>query len=320
MNACGGTRGESSPGDRDHSTWRLILGDGGELRPLDGATNMALDAALLASVQAGGPPVLRFYRWDPACLSFGRNQPARGLYDVARARTRGIDFVRRPTGGQAVLHDDELTYAVVAPLRLIGRPRDAYRRINQALVAGLLELGIRAMVAPAMGTGAGGAGKVEWSDACFRRPAPGEVVAGGRKLVGSAQRTEGRVILQHGSLLLGGSQGVAEDLLFQASRGVGTGAGPARPGAGAAGIGAVGVVYAEGGAMWRAVGATPGWTTVDEELGHRPAWQELVTLVASGFETVFGTVLAQSDLKAEELESLDRLTPRFGSDDWTWRM
>src|SRR5690606_17704432 len=117
------------------------------LAPVHGATNMALDHALLESVKAGGPPVLRLYRWDPPTLSFGRNQPARGLYDHAAARARGIAFVRRPTGGQAVLHGDELTYAVVASIGALGKPREAYRRINGALVGGLRELGVGAGLA-----------------------------------------------------------------------------------------------------------------------------------------------------------------------------
>ncbi|MFW6206236.1 MAG: lipoate--protein ligase family protein, partial [Gemmatimonadota bacterium] len=139
--------------------WRLVRGTGlpvqdaprraavdlegsDSITPADGATNMAVDAALLESVQAGAPPVLRLYRWSPACLSFGRNQPARGRYDRDLAEDRGIDFVRRPTGGQAVLHDDELTYAVIAPVAVIGKPRTAYAAINRALVAALRELGV----------------------------------------------------------------------------------------------------------------------------------------------------------------------------------
>ena len=93
------------PPARESVPWRLVLGDGVTEGPRDGATNMALDQALLDAVCGGAAPVLRLYRWSPATLSFGRNQPARGLYDPVEAARRGIDFVRRPTGGQAVLHD-----------------------------------------------------------------------------------------------------------------------------------------------------------------------------------------------------------------------
>jgi lipoyl(octanoyl) transferase len=256
---------------------------------------MAVDAALLASVQAGGPPVIRLYRWSPPCLSFGRNQPTRGLYDLARARSVGIDFVRRPTGGQAVLHDDELTYAVVAPAAMIGRPRAAYRRINEALVAGLRTLGLPAAVAPAVSGPDDASGTrspvVPWTEACFRRPAPGEVVVGPRKLVGSAQRTEGRAILQHGSVLVGGSQGAAEDLL---------------EGAGSA-------------ASIVAVSGAPGWTTIEAELGSRPAWAELAKALVAGFEMVLGTSLAPSTLSPQEMKGAAGLRERFASDEWTWR-
>ena len=85
---------------------------------------MALDEALMESAAAGGatagPPspgtiTLRLYRWNPPALSFGRNQLARERYDPRAARERGIDIVRRPTGGRSVYHDRELTYSVTAP-------------------------------------------------------------------------------------------------------------------------------------------------------------------------------------------------------------
>lgn len=230
--------------------------------------------------------MLRLYRWSPACLSFGRNQPARGLYDREAAAGRGIGFVRRPTGGQAVLHDDELTYAVIAPIATIGRPRAAYRRINEGLVAALRSLGVPAHVAGGEAAGAA----PSWSEACFGRPASGEVVVAGRKLVGSAQRAEAGVILQHGSLLVAGSQSAAEDLLVAGAR-------PA-------------VAAAE---------ARPGWTTLATELSARPSWDSLVSAVAEGFEGALGISLAPSALLAAEAADAARLRERFRSDDWTWR-
>jgi lipoyl(octanoyl) transferase len=274
----------------DPPRWRLVLGDGRGLQPADGPSNMAIDAALLHSVRTGGAPVVRLYRWSPACLSFGRNQPARGLYDLPAASRQGIDFVRRPTGGQAVLHDQELTYAVVAQVATIGRPRGAYRRINDALVAGLRSLGLPAALAGGSEPAAA-AMPVSWSEACFRRPAAGEVMVGGRKVVGSAQRAESGVILQHGSLLVGGSQAAAEELLLDGS---GLGASPA-PGGG------------------------PGWTTLETELGARPDWDALVAALTAGFEGALGTSLAPSALLAPEAAEAGRLRERFRSGAWTWR-
>lgn len=267
--------------------WRLILGTGAGLDPEDGVTNMAMDTALLESVAAGAAPVLRLYRWAPACLSFGRNQPARGLYDLDGAARDGVDLVRRVTGGQAVLHDDELTYCVVAPVAVIGGPRDAYRRINGALVTGLRALGVGAGLAAAPGAGGG----LDWRAACFRRPAAGEVVAGGRKLVGSAQRMEARVVLQHGSILLGGSQARTERLLRDGRE-------SARHDAG-------------GGAV--------GWTTLDAELGERPAWDTLVAALITAFEGALGTRLAPGTPRASETECAGCQRERFASPAWTWR-
>jgi lipoyl(octanoyl) transferase len=280
----------TSPG---RPAWRLVLGDGAaSLEPCDGATNMAIDQALLAAVAAGAAPVLRLYRWSPATLSFGRNQPARGLYDTAAAAARGIDFVRRPTGGQAVLHDDELTYAVVAPVAVVGRPRAAYHWINEALVRGLRAAGVEASVAAAPAPAPAPARS--WTEACFQRPERGELVVAGRKLVGSAQRTESHTILQHGSILVGGTQAAAEELLL--------GGPPPSP---APGMGA------------RA--GAPGWTTLEAELDRRPSMDSLVTAVVSGFSAALGTSLAPSTLSSEESGATEELRPRFASQEWTWR-
>lgn len=258
---------------------------------------MAVDRALLDSVAAGAPPVLRLYRWAPATLSFGRNQPARGLYDEDAAAAAGIDFVRRPTGGQAVLHDDELTYAVVAPVAVIGKPRVAYQRINSVLVAALRELGVHATLA------GNAASSRDWSDACFRRPERGEVMVAGRKLVGSAQRTESRTILQHGSILLGGSQSPAEALLRDRRRRDPEGGGATDPGAGPA----------------PEPGSTRGWTTLGEEASSRPSLEAVVRAVTRGFEVVAGISLARTTLDLTETIAVRTLYPHFASGEWTWR-
>ena len=160
---------------------------------------MALDHALADLLEAG-TGVLRLYGWEPHTISFGRNEPTAGRYDTEAAAREGLAFVRRPTGGRAVLHAHEVTYAVVVPLRALGGVRAAYVRINEGLVVGLSALGIRAAVSrdgPVLAPDAG---------PCFRSPAPGEVVVAGRKLVGSAQVRVGGALLQHGSIILRGDQ------------------------------------------------------------------------------------------------------------------
>jgi lipoate-protein ligase A len=169
---------------------------------LRGARNMALDEALARGL-GGGEALLRLYGWTRPTISLGRNEPT-ALYPVESFRAEGFDVVRRPTGGRAVLHDQELTYAIVAPLGAWGGVREAYTRIHEALAAALRALGAPAEVVRggrALGPGAG---------PCFQAPAPGEVVAHGRKLVGSAQARIGRALLQHGSILLAGDQGPLE--------------------------------------------------------------------------------------------------------------
>jgi lipoate-protein ligase A len=239
---------------------------------------MALDHALLESVQQHPRAVLRFYRWQPACLSFGRNQPAAGCYDASVARALGIDIVRRPTGGMAVLHDGELTYAVIAPVELLGGPRASYRAINAALVAGLRKLGVPAQLA-----GNGQRAAFGTLHPCFAEPAAGEVVAGGQKLVGSAQRCEQRTLLQHGSILLAGSQDVVSRMTTTPFE-----------------------------LQGRA-------TTLTALLGAAPPLPELVSALAAGFEESTGWQVAAGRLDIETAKRASELEALYRSDDWTWR-
>ena len=183
-------------GSQQGPRWRLIIDEA----PRTGSRNMALDHALADCLEAG-EGVVRLYAWDPPTISFGRNEPSRGLYDLEGAAREGIAFVRRPTGGRAVFHDAEVTYAVVAPLRVLGGLRDAYHTINRGLVDGLRSLGVDAHLEDAGAVLAPDAGP------CFQVPATGEVTAIGRKLVGSAQVRLGGALLQHGSAILRGDQG-----------------------------------------------------------------------------------------------------------------
>ena len=170
-----------------------------------GAKNMARDHASALELQAGRA-ALRLYRWDVPTLSLGRNEPALGRYDPDLLRRLGVAVVRRPSGGRAVLHWRELTYAIALPASALG-PRAAYRWINEMLASALASLGVPVEIASR-------AGCAQLPDAgpCFRGAAPGEVVARGRKLVGSAQVRIRRVILQHGSILLGNDQALLQDL------------------------------------------------------------------------------------------------------------
>ncbi len=194
--------------------WRLLR-DG----DLPGARNMARDVALLESVSDDrSAPALRLYGWSPPCLSLGRHQRSDAA-DLEFCRVRGIDVIRRPTGGRALLHHLELTYTLVAPLGEEPIPRhlqEAYRWICEPLVAACRSLGVDAELT---------SGEVNLqlpspasTIPCFQAPAGGEVVVAGRKLIGSAMRSHGGAILQHGAILLdwdgrlqAGSMGLEDD-------------------------------------------------------------------------------------------------------------
>lgn len=169
---------------------------------------MALDIALLARARATGECVLRVYSWARPTLSFGRNQTAAGLYDLDRVRAAGVDVVRRPTGGRAILHHREITYSVTAPSEGDGSLRESYARINRLLVDGLRRLGVHARIA-----GAAGHSLLPGDTPCFETPSEGELVVGTRKLVGSAQWREDGALLQHGSILVDDDQPAIAALL-----------------------------------------------------------------------------------------------------------
>jgi lipoate-protein ligase A len=261
--------------------WRLLVEGAGR-----GAWNMAVDEALAEAVDAGrSAPVLRLYRWSPPALSLGFSQPYEAA-DAAFCAARGVDVVRRPTGGREVLHHLELTYAVLAPLGADPFPHDlqaAYRAICRALVAGLATVGIPAEVA---GEPEGGMIKPTQAIPCFVGPAAGEVVAGGRKLVGSAMRRVGDAILQHGSILEGwdgalqaGCLGLADDS-----------------------------------------GLRPAVVTVTDLLGAPPAPAALADAIAHGFASTFGVALAPSSLFPDEAARATLLErERYAHDRFTIR-
>jgi len=167
---------------------------------------MAIDSALLDRAEQEGTASLRLYQWSPFCLSFGRHEPALRRYDRARIEAMGIDVVRRPTGGRAVWHARELTYAVAAPLDLFGGLRQAYLAIHRMLAQALESIGIRTELATTREVPGPGAG------ACFAAAVGGEVLVSGRKVIGSAQVRQGNAFLQHGSLLLGDDQDLVHQL------------------------------------------------------------------------------------------------------------
>ena len=176
--------------------WRLVLTE-----PATGPWNMAMDEALLKSCVAHEcPSILRFYSWEPACLSLGYAQPSSDV-DLEKLSKFNWDLVRRPTGGKAILHTDELTYSITAgidePL-VQGSILESYRRLSQALLSGLQVLGIHAIAAPK---------KNEFNSnhpVCFENPSDYEITVHGRKIIGSAQARRLNGVLQHGAIPIKG--------------------------------------------------------------------------------------------------------------------
>jgi lipoyl(octanoyl) transferase len=259
--------------------WRVLFSS-----PADGAWNMALDEAIREAVTAGHvPPTLRFFAWEPPTLSLGIAQPAADADRTALARF-GWGLVRRPTGGRAILHTDELTYSICAPEEhplTAGGILESYRRLSRGLLAGLRLLGVDAQAdaEPIRGT----AGAV-----CFETPSRYEITFAGRKLIGSAQARVRGGVLQHGTLPLEGDLSRILTVLIH-------------PDTDAEHI------------QSRAV-------TLAEALGRSVTWRECADAIRRGFEMEFGIHWEESAVSAEEeLRARALVAEKFGHDAWTLR-
>jgi lipoate-protein ligase A len=190
-------------GDDAHKqvVWRFV-----NTGTADPFYNMALDEAIVKTVEKkGGPPTIRAYAWKPAAVSIGYFQNLLDVVDAGKCVRLGIPLVRRLTGGRAVFHDEEVTYSVIAKkdhLEAGQSIQDIYRRIGQALVASLRYLKIKALLSRP--TAHALPRRIAQSPGpCFSSTGRYEVLVEGRKVVGSAQRWLGDVVLQHGSVLTG---------------------------------------------------------------------------------------------------------------------
>ncbi len=275
-------------------TWRLL-----KTPPAHGAWNMAVDEAILEAVGGGeSPSTLRLYAWDPACLSLGYAQPFTDV-DIPRLQKRGWEVVRRPTGGRAVLHTDELTYSVIAPLdeaRVAGTVLESYHRLAHALVEALnllsfpsisragsmqVEVHENSPVPRSSGT----------NPVCFEVPSTYEITIGGRKLVGSAQARRKSGVLQHGSLPLSGDlTRILQVLVFsdEESRKL---------------------------AAERLIRRA---TTLETALKRKVSWDEAARATAMAFEEVLALELQPGDLTPDEKSRAEELLQiKYGHPSWT---
>ncbi len=249
-------------------TWRLLL-----TPPSRGAWNMAADEAILEGIgHASSQPTLRLYAWEPACLSLGYAQSLSDV-DLDRLLSHGWEVVRRPTGGRAVLHTDELTYSVIAPLsdpRVAGSLLDSYQRLAGALVEAL-----RLLVLPVqVQEHSSEPSSQNTNPVCFEVPSSFEITVEGKKLIGSAQARRKEGVLQHGSLpLFGDLTRITQVLVFPDEE---TRAQAARR------------------LLQRA-------TTVETALGRKVTWQEAADAFVKAFQTVF-----QLDLQPGELTRVEK--------------
>lgn len=242
---------------------------------------MARDSALQARAARTGETVFSIYSWARPTLSFGRHQPAAGLYDIDKIRSANVDVVRRPTGGRAILHDHEVTYSVTSPVRDAEPLRETYARINRILLDGLNRLGVDVELASP--TERAPAPSVR---PCFETPGEGELVARGSKLVGSAQWRDEGALLQHGSILVDDDQS-------------------SLPSFAASGIGA-------------SDSSIPRPATLHALLGRSPAIEEVAGAMFDAVrsrEDEEATEMDEQEIRAATMSCI----PHFLDEDWTWR-
>lgn len=247
---------------------------------------MALDEALMRFARDANGWVLRVYSWRSPTLSFGRNQRALGSYDPARLAERAIDVVRRPTGGRAILHHREVTYAVAGSMDNAGDLGESYARINRLLIAGLRALGVGgvAVVDKRIGRGDDDAETANPGFLpCFHHPSVGEITLDGRKLVGSAQWRSDGALLQHGSILVEDDQMQLSSLLIQKGE------------------------------------AIPKPATLREVLGCAPTDRDIARVLFDAVRDNEDANAREIEIDAALMERAQALQGHYLDDDWTWR-
>ena len=287
----------------DRNKWRLILTSAAH-----GAWNMAVDEAILESVIAGeSPATLRLYAWEPACLSLGYAQPVADV-DRENLERHGLGLVRRPTGGKAILHGDELTYSVIGSgndPRLAGGVLQSYCTLSLALLKALHSLGIQAQALekPPVQSAPSDNLAVESSTAhkaakqnpvCFEIPSFYEITSGGKKLVGSAQARRKQGVLQHGTLLLHGN--LTRIIQFLRFKG-------------------------EAARQHAATRLLERATTAEGASGRIITWEEAADAYIQAFAGVLNLELERGELIPGELDRAEKLVvEKYTHPDWTGRV
>lgn len=272
----------------ERTTWRII-----EHNPAKGAWNMAVDETILESVtKQDALPTLRLYAWAPACLSLGLAQPYAEV-DLPALETHGWDLVRRPTGGRAILHTDELTYSVIAPQnepRVKGGVLESYLRLSQALLQVLRLLGLD----PEANEKSAGNAPGKPNPVCFEVPSNYEITVNGLKLIGSAQARRNEGVLQHGALPLQGDLTRIVSVLTFAND------------------------HEKEQAKSRLLSHA---TTVERELGHSPTWADAAAAFQHAFSQVLNLDLEPGELTQQEMSRASELMEsKYSHPSWTERI
>ncbi len=254
---------------------------------------MAVDEAILeATAKQKVPPTLRLYAWHPACLSLGYAQPVSDV-DENRLKNYGWELVRRPTGGRAILHTDELTYSVCGPegeAALEGDIVSSYQRLSSAILTALEQIGVGVQALPQ---------KKETTNKtpepiCFEIPSNYEITVNGKKLVGSAQARRKGGVLQHGTLPLKGDLSrITKVLKFpdESSR-----------------------AQAAGRLLNRAA-------TLESALGRPVSWQQAAEAFIQAFSLILNLELKPGELSQEELSRASQLQQeKYANPEWIRRL
>ena len=240
---------------------------------------MARDVGLMRRARETGESVFSIYGWTRPTLSFGRNQTAVGRYNREQIISLGIDTVRRPTGGRALLHNREVTYSVTAPAGAGIALRESYEQINVILLAALARLGVSASVAEPR------ARSPQPSDLpCFAAPSRGELISDGSKLVGSAQWRDRGALLQHGSILIEDDQSLIPRVTLASHH----------------------------------TGFVPPPATLTRALGRTPAAEEVASALVDAvweIEDPHARAIDETEVRDYTRAEL----PRFENEVWTWR-
>ncbi|MFZ0532055.1 MAG: biotin/lipoate A/B protein ligase family protein [Anaerolineales bacterium] len=271
-----------------HQQWRLLV-----TPPSHGAWNMAMDEAVLEAVgQSQALPSLRLYAWEPPCLSIGYAQPSADV-DLNSLSNLGWDWVRRPTGGRAILHTDELTYSVIVPLnepRVSGGVIESYQRLSKALLAALHSLNIPAEAHPINPSG----NIQESATVCFEAPSNYEIVVHGKKLIGNAQARRKNGVLQHGTLPLSGDLTRITQVLVYSD---------------------------EQSRRQAALRLLSHATTVETVLGYKITWETVAKAFTAGFQSELDIELVRGDLSDQEIKRTERLEQeKYSHPSWLERI